>query len=167
MLLFWDNLPVELPFAGVRTNQMKRGCCKSDWKITGAIASFYVFINGKRLQRPICRGVGGVCYPPNLHSLCFERSKFSSMLFFRFFPCVSGDFPLMKKLVASISLNLSMEFVYVVTHAHQQEFGSDIFLSPHQESSKPAVFFYDSKGSFDLDRPIHSKQNSLGSRYVF
>ena len=127
----------------------------------------YVFICEKRLQRPICRVVGGVSYPPIVHSLCFERSKFSSMLFFRFFHCVSGDFPLMKQLVTSISLDFGMEFVYVVTHAHQQKFGSDIFLSPHQESSEPAVFFYNPKGAFDLDGPIHAKENSFGSRYVF
>jgi len=89
------------------------------------------------------------------------------MLFFRFFYYVSGDFFLVKHLAASISLNFGMEFVYVVAHAHQQEFRSDVFLSPHQESSETTVFFYNAKGSFDLDGPIHSKENSFGSRYVF
>ena len=89
------------------------------------------------------------------------------MLFFRFFYCISGDFLLVKQLATSIPLDFGMEFVYVVTHAHQQEFRSDVFLSPHQESSESAVLFYDTKGAFDLDGPIHAKQNSFGSRYVF
>ena len=53
-----------------------------------------------------------------------------------------------KKMVTSVSLNFSMELVYVVTHAHQQEFRSGVFLSPHQESSESAVFFYHAKGAF-------------------
>jgi hypothetical protein len=102
-----------------------------------------------------------------VYSLCFERNKFSGVLFFRFFYYVSGDFLHVKQLVTSISLNFGMEFIYVVAHAHQQEFRSYVFLSPHQESSETIVFFYDAKGSFDLDRPIHSKENTFGSRYVF
>ena len=89
------------------------------------------------------------------------------MLFFRFLYYVSGDFLLVKQLATSVFLNFSMEFVYVVTHAHQEESGSDVFLSPHQESSESAVFFYHAKGAFTLNGPIHSKENSLGRCYVF
>ncbi len=56
----------------------------------------------------------------------------------------------------------SMESVDVVTHAHQQEIGSDTFLSPHQESSESAIFFYHAKGAFNRNEPIHSKENSFG-----
>ena len=60
-----------------------------------------------------------------------------------------------------------MEFVYVVIHAHQQEFRSEVFLSPHQESSESAVYFYHAKGAFNLNGPIHSKENSFGRCYIF
>ena len=123
---------------------------------------------GIKTSNGLCTGsFEALGYSLNVHSLCFGRRKFSSMLFFRFFSLGSGYFLLVKQLVTPIFLNFGMEFVHVITHTHQQEFGADVFLSPHQESSKSAVLFYDPKCSFDLDGPIHAKKNSFGSRYIF
>ena len=121
-----------------------------------------------KASHSLCTGsFEALSYPLAVDSLCFGCSKFSDTLLFRCFSLGSGYFPLVKQLFTSISLYFSMEFVYVVAHAHQQKFRSDVFLSPHQKSSESAVFFYDAKGAFDLDGPIHSKKNSFGSRYVF
>ena len=59
-----------------------------------------------------------LCYPHNVYSLCFGRSKLSSILFFCYFYYVLGDFPLVKQLFTPIPLDFGMEFVYVVAHAH-------------------------------------------------
>ena len=60
-----------------------------------------------------------------------------------------------------------MQFVYIECHCKQRYFCGYLFVPTQEELFETVVLLDYTEGSFGLDRPVHSKKNTLRTRYTF